>query len=254
MTHSILIKELALRNFGLLYLDLSHWQSYMISQYGQASNAVTAVQLVKQQLTTLAETYGGSCYRSTDNIQFYVVLKSTQRDFANDAAAFFNQAIDATQLIEKDNQSLLKKHGVIMHAGGCHFDEVIGVRKIWTHPKRAQFLSNLHAACVANSVFLTDLPIEDSAFYLMASEQMTIRYRHLVQERIVALLESLPLYQQWLQTVHIEPDILPNVFDYHRINSPDPIEQTALLLESICQDRATKSSADPYYSKLLLQG
>jgi len=254
MTDPVLIKEFSLKNFGLLYLDLSHWQSYMISQYGQAPSAVSAVQSVKQQLTVLAESVGGSCYRSNDNIQFYVVLKSTQDNFATDANTFFNDAIDATDLIEQDSQSLLKKHGVIMHAGGCHFNEVVGVRKIWTHPKRAQFLSNLHAACVANSVFLTDLPIQNSAYYLMASEQMTIRYRNLVQERIVKLLASLPVYQQWLKVVHIESDILPNIFNYHRLNCLDPVEQTALLLESICQDRATKSSADPYASRLLLVG
>lgn len=253
MISSVLIKELALRNFGLLYLDLSHWQSYIVSCYGQHAPSITAMQSVKEQIYDLAVRHGGHCYRSLDNVQFFVVLKSAQQDFQQQARQFFNQAIDASSLIKEHQQELLKKHGIILHAGGCHFDEIAGVRKLWSQPHRAKLITNLHTTCVAHSVFLTDLPLH-SSHYLFASERLTTEYRIQIQSRIKALLESMPLYQTWLDKLNISVDVLPNVFDYHRVNNQDPVSQTALLMESICQDRANRSANDPYYSKLLLEG
>ncbi|MBT5230002.1 MAG: hypothetical protein HOM11_06960 [Methylococcales bacterium] len=253
MISSVLIKELSLRNFGLLYLDLSHWQSYMVSCYGHEADSVTAMQSVKHQISELAEQYEGSCYRSLDNVQFFVVLKSNQTDFKQLAKQFFNQAIDSTELIKEYQQELLKKHGIIMHSGGCHFDEIAGIRKIWNQPNRLSLITKLHEACVAESVFLTDLPLQSSHF-LLASERLTLEYREQVQTRIKALVDSMPLYQQWLSTIHVSPEILPNVFDYHKSTAQDPVGQTALLMESICQDRANKSASDPYYSNIMLEG
>jgi hypothetical protein len=254
MINPILIKELSLRHFGLIYIDLSHWQSYLVCEHGQQTDVVSTLQQVKTKLSDIAEGMGGECYRSEDNVQFFVVIKSEKQDFASRVQAFFHQAADTTNIDSVDCREFLKKHGVVFHAGGCHFDDIAGIRKIWLSPKRAKLLSSLHASCVAHSVFLTDLPIHNQAHYLLASERLTTHYRSQVQQRISALLQKQPLFKEWLATVHITPEILPNIFDLHRPKSSDPISQTAQLMESICQDRARKAAEDPFYASVLLQG